>query len=246
MKYAAALLLAVGLAGIAPSAQSARPANPPAEKPKLVVLISIDQMRGDYVDRFRHQWSKGLNRLVTEGAWFRQSDYPYYNTVTCAGHASMSTGTVPAVHGMVLNQWWQRNNSRLVACTDDEDAKLITYGIPVSEHRQQREVPDVEHARRRDAAAGLAGAEGRQHLAQGALGDHARRPPAGCGDLARRGGRRMGHLDSLRQGADAVLCRLHRQASAEERDGAEVGAVDRRRTSISTTTRRRIAAASRW
>jgi len=132
MKYLAALLIAVGLAGIAPSAQSARPANPPAEKPKLVVLISVDQMRGDYVDRFRHQWSKGLNRLITEGAWFRQSDYPYYNTVTCAGHASMSTGTVPAVHGMVLNQWWQRNNSRLVACTDDEDAKLITYGIPVT------------------------------------------------------------------------------------------------------------------
>src|SRR5215207_4374960 len=131
MNYLAALL-AIGLAAISSSAQSARPANPSAEKPKLVVFISVDQMRGDYVDRFRHQWSKGLNRLVTEGAWFRQSDYPYYNTVTCAGHASMSTGTVPAVHGMVLNQWWQRNNSRLVACTDDEDAKLITYGIPVT------------------------------------------------------------------------------------------------------------------
>jgi predicted AlkP superfamily pyrophosphatase or phosphodiesterase len=132
MKYAAALLAAVLVAGISPTAQSARPANPSAEKPKLVVFISIDQMRGDYVDRFRHQWSKGLHRLVTEGAWFRQADYPYYNTVTCAGHASMSTGTVPAVHGMVLNQWWQRNNSRLVACTDDEGAKLISYGIPVT------------------------------------------------------------------------------------------------------------------
>ena len=88
-------------------------------------------MRGDYVDRFQHQWTKGLKRLVTEGAWFRQADYPYYNTVTCAGHASMSTGTVPAIHGMVLNQWWERNNSRLVSCTDDETQKLITYGIPV-------------------------------------------------------------------------------------------------------------------
>ena len=88
-------------------------------------------MRGDYIDRFRHQWTKGLHRLVTEGAWFRQADYPYYNTVTCAGHASISTGTVPAVHGMVLNQWWERNNSRLVSCTDDEAHKLITYGIPV-------------------------------------------------------------------------------------------------------------------
>ena len=132
MKYAAVLLLAIGLAGIALTAQNVAPVHAVAEKPKLVVLISIDQMRGDYVDRFRHQWSKGLHRLITEGAWFRQSDYPYYNTVTCAGHASMSTGTVPAVHGMVLNQWWHRNNSRIVSCTDDEDAKLITYGIPVT------------------------------------------------------------------------------------------------------------------
>jgi predicted AlkP superfamily pyrophosphatase or phosphodiesterase len=99
--------------------------------PKLIVLISIDQMRGDYIDKFRHQWSKGLKRLITEGAWFRQADFPYYNTVTCAGHASISTGTVPAVHGMVLNQWWERDNSRLVSCTDDDTKQLISYGGPV-------------------------------------------------------------------------------------------------------------------
>ena len=131
MKYAVTVFALVLLVAGSPSAQTAKPVAQAADKPKLVVFISIDQMRGDYVDRFRHQWTKGLHRLVTEGAWFRQADYPYYNTVTCAGHASMSTGTVPAVHGMVLNQWWERNNSRLVACTDDDDVKLITYGIPV-------------------------------------------------------------------------------------------------------------------
>jgi len=108
-----------------------KPAPSTRIAPKLVVLISVDQMRGDYIDRFQHQWTKGLKRLVADGAWFRQADYPYYNTVTCAGHASMSTGTVPAVHGMVLNQWWERDNSRLVSCTDDEDVELVTYGIPV-------------------------------------------------------------------------------------------------------------------
>jgi predicted AlkP superfamily pyrophosphatase or phosphodiesterase len=131
MKYAAIFALVL-LAGSGPAAQQTpRPAAAVPAKPRLVVLISVDQMRGDYVDRFRHQWSKGLHRMVNEGAWFRQADYPYYNTVTCAGHASISTGTVPAIHGMVLNQWWERNNSRLVACTDDDNEKLVTYGIPV-------------------------------------------------------------------------------------------------------------------
>jgi predicted AlkP superfamily pyrophosphatase or phosphodiesterase len=105
--------------------------SPAVRGPKLVVLISVDQMRADYIDRYQHQWSKGLRRLLTDGAWFRQADYPYYNNVTCPGHASISTGTVPAVHGMVLNEWWQRDNSRLWSCTADESEKLITYGAPV-------------------------------------------------------------------------------------------------------------------
>lgn len=133
MNQVAAFVSLLVLTAVAPTAQAPRPAAPAVPiKPKLVVLISVDQMRGDYIDRFRHQWTKGLHRLVTEGAWFRQADYPYYTTVTCAGHASIGTGTVPAVHGMVANTWADRNNSRTVSCTDDETAKLISYGAPVT------------------------------------------------------------------------------------------------------------------
>ena len=132
MKRLAALLIVICLAGIAPSAQGTRPANPSADKPKLVVLISVDQMRADYVDRFRQQWTKGLNRLLTEGAYFAQADYPYYTTVTCPGHASISTGTVPAVHGMVSNTWAVSNNTRTTNCTDDDTQKLISFGAPVT------------------------------------------------------------------------------------------------------------------
>jgi len=133
-KQIAAFGLLLCLAAVAPNAQAPRPAAPPgAIRPKLVVLISVDQMRGDYIDRFRHQWSKGLHRVVSEGAWFRQADYPYYTTVTCAGHASIGTGTVPAVHGMISNTWAVQNNSRTVNCTDDESQKLISYdGRPMS------------------------------------------------------------------------------------------------------------------
>jgi predicted AlkP superfamily pyrophosphatase or phosphodiesterase len=120
---ALALLACLLPAATSPSAQS-----PAADaRPKLIVFIAVDQMRGDYVDKYRGQWSAGLKRLIAEGAWFRQADYPYFNTVTCAGHASLSTGTVPAVHGMMLNNWWDRQARKLVNCTDDEHEQLIAY-----------------------------------------------------------------------------------------------------------------------
>jgi predicted AlkP superfamily pyrophosphatase or phosphodiesterase len=109
-------------------------------QPKLIVFIAVDQMRDDYIDHFLPQWTAGLRRLVTQGARFRQADYPYFNTVTCAGHASLSTGTVPAVHGMILNTWWDRSLQKAVNCTDDDREQLIAYsgtprGIGQSAHR---------------------------------------------------------------------------------------------------------------
>ena len=100
-------------------------------RPKLIVLLMVDQMRGDYIDKFRAQWSGGLQRLVSSGAWFRQADYPYYNTVTCAGHTTVATGTLPWTHGMVMNGWWDRTRNREVACTDDPHVSLVSYGKPV-------------------------------------------------------------------------------------------------------------------
>jgi predicted AlkP superfamily pyrophosphatase or phosphodiesterase len=96
--------------------------------PKLIVVISIDQFRGDYVQQYRHQWTRGLNRLFTEGAYFPHTDYPFLNTVTCAGHATISTGALPRSHGMILNEWWDRTAGKLMACTEDEHASPITYG----------------------------------------------------------------------------------------------------------------------
>ena len=56
----------------------ARKERPP--RPKLVVVLVVDQMRADYVERFRQQWTGGLRRLVERGAWFRQAAYPYLGT----------------------------------------------------------------------------------------------------------------------------------------------------------------------
>ena len=118
--------LAAGLILLAPAAlaQTKSVARPAAAakasaRPKLVVLIVVDQMRGDYVDKFRSQWSAGLKRLLDEGAWFREAAYPYAATETCVGHATISTGSFPATHGMIANAWFDRDSQKQVTCTAD-------------------------------------------------------------------------------------------------------------------------------
>jgi predicted AlkP superfamily pyrophosphatase or phosphodiesterase len=101
-------------------------------RPRLVVLLVVDQMRADYIDRFQHQWTAGLKRLLIGGAHYPNAAYPFANTVTCAGHASLSTGTPPSVHGMIMNTWWDRDFGRVVACADDPSSLTFSYGKPVS------------------------------------------------------------------------------------------------------------------
>ena len=120
--------LAVGLL-LAGMAVTSAPAS--AEAPRLVVVLVIDQMRSDYIDRYQHQWQAGLTRLLTEGAWFRRAAYPYLNTVTCGGHATISTGAVPARHGMIRNDWWDREQAALIRCTDDAQQAAVSYGEPL-------------------------------------------------------------------------------------------------------------------
>jgi predicted AlkP superfamily pyrophosphatase or phosphodiesterase len=110
-----------------PRTVAPKPSKAPA-KPKLVVLLVVDQMRGDYVDKFLGQWTGGLKRLVEEGAWFRDAAYPYAATETCVGHSTISTGTFPATHGMVANAWWDRNAQKVVTCTTDPDPNVKNIG----------------------------------------------------------------------------------------------------------------------
>jgi predicted AlkP superfamily pyrophosphatase or phosphodiesterase len=98
-----------------------------SSKPKLVVILVVDQMRGDYIDKFQQQWTGGLKRLVNEGAWFREAAYPYGATETCVGHSTISTGAFPASHGMVANEWWDREQGKDVTCTADASVKNIPY-----------------------------------------------------------------------------------------------------------------------
>src|SRR4030088_626770 len=104
-----------------------------SSKPKLVVILVVDQMRGDYIDKFQQQWTGGLKRLVNEGAWFREAAYPYGATETCVGHSTISTGAFPATHGMIANEWWDREQQKNLPCTSDASVKNIGYaGLTVS------------------------------------------------------------------------------------------------------------------
>ncbi len=119
-------LLAMGAGAQGSKTQAIKKVEKPT-KPKLVVLLVVDQMRGDYVDKFRGQWTGGLKRLLTEGAWFRAAAYPYAATETCPGHSTISTGSFPASHGMVANAWWDREQQKMVTCTSDPNAKNAAY-----------------------------------------------------------------------------------------------------------------------
>jgi predicted AlkP superfamily pyrophosphatase or phosphodiesterase len=101
-----------------------------ADSPKLVVVLVVDQMRAEYVDQLKDRWTGGFRRLLDQGAWFKKAAYPYLNTVTCAGHSTVSTGTFPATHGMILNAWWDRDSSQVVSCTSDPKVTLVSYGAP--------------------------------------------------------------------------------------------------------------------
>jgi len=81
--FAGALFTALAFGAQVPRKSPARNI-PHLAHPKLVVMIVVDQMRGDYVDKFRGQWTGGLKRLVEEGAWFREAAYPYAATETRA------------------------------------------------------------------------------------------------------------------------------------------------------------------
>ena len=92
---------------------------------KLAVLLVVDQMRADYLDRYGEHWTGGLKRLMTAGAWYRNAAYPYLNTVTCAGHATIGTGRFPRNHGIIMNSWLDRETGKTVDCAADPSLSTI-------------------------------------------------------------------------------------------------------------------------
>jgi hypothetical protein len=95
-------------------------------RPKLVVVIVIDQFRADYLERYRDQFVEGGFRLLLDhGAYFTDCNYNYANTRTAPGHATLFTGAYSSGHGIHSNEWWDPQKKRLVTSVEDDGTKLV-------------------------------------------------------------------------------------------------------------------------
>ena len=96
--------------------------SPGVEAPRLVVVISVDQLRSDYFDWLEpHFGEGGFKRLVGEGVSFVDAAYAHGITETGPGHAVLSTGAEPRVHGVIANSWLDRKTLRYVYCVEDPE-----------------------------------------------------------------------------------------------------------------------------
>jgi predicted AlkP superfamily pyrophosphatase or phosphodiesterase len=98
--------------------------------PKLVVILVIDQFRGDYLDRYRDDFKtpSGFNLFLKRGAYFTDCYYNYANTMTAPGHSTIGTGAYTAGHGIQLNQWWDTSRSQQHPVTSVEDERYEIVG----------------------------------------------------------------------------------------------------------------------
>ncbi|HEY2471901.1 MAG TPA: alkaline phosphatase family protein [Terracidiphilus sp.] len=102
-------------------------------RPKLIVIIVIDQFRGDYLNRDRAEFkNRGFRLFMNEGAWFTDCYYDYANTKTAPGHATIGTGAYSDGHGIESNEWWDasRSDQKKVSSVEDERYQLVD--IPAS------------------------------------------------------------------------------------------------------------------
>lgn len=116
---------------LAPSLGSAQNFQAEKDRPKLVVGIIIDQMRYDYLTRYWDKYGEGgFKKLVNGGFHCTNTHYNYVPTYTGPGHASIYTGTTPAIHGIVGNNWFDRTIGKSVYVTGDSAAKGVgTTGV---------------------------------------------------------------------------------------------------------------------
>ena len=96
------------------------------DRPKLVVGIVVDQMRWDYLYRYYEKYEKGgFKRLLNEGYACENTMINYIPSVTAIGHTTIFTGSVPAIHGIAGNEWYDPKTGKSTYCTDDSSVQAV-------------------------------------------------------------------------------------------------------------------------
>lgn len=121
------LLIIVGLIATQTFAQKPNPVKATETKPKLVVGIVVDQMRGDYVNKFKpfFKTQNGFLKLLNQGASCNNNLISYLPTVTACGHAAVYTGSTPAIHGITGNSWYDNVQQKMVYCVEDNAVQAV-------------------------------------------------------------------------------------------------------------------------
>jgi predicted AlkP superfamily pyrophosphatase or phosphodiesterase len=96
-----------------------------AAKPKLVVVVMVDQFRYDYLTRFRQDYHGGLDRLLSHGADFTNAFYAQTPTVTAVGHSIILTGAMPSSSGVIGNSWYDRVEGKVVTSVCDWNVTMV-------------------------------------------------------------------------------------------------------------------------
>lgn len=124
----AAVLALCGLAAaVRPQAEPTPAATVPAAGPvRLAVVLVFDQMRGDYVDKWRPLFgNRGFRRIQKDGAWFANCYYPYASTITGPGHSALLSGATLDKTGIIGNDWYDRASAAMVYCAGSDRYEFV-------------------------------------------------------------------------------------------------------------------------
>jgi predicted AlkP superfamily pyrophosphatase or phosphodiesterase len=94
-----------------------------AQRPKLVIYISVDQMKAEYLEWYKAEFTGGLKRFVSEGTVFTNADLNYAPSETGPGHATLGTGAYPMHSGILANEWIDLKTGKDVYCVEDSTAE---------------------------------------------------------------------------------------------------------------------------
>lgn len=141
------IVLALAAAGLAACATAREQAGPPPaaperERPALVVMVVVDQLSEELLERYEDLFTGGLRRLVDGGRWYTNATHDHAGTSTAPGHATLATGTHPSRHGIVANEWYEEVDGEWLEIENIGDSTVQIVGHPelhgVSPHSLER------------------------------------------------------------------------------------------------------------